>query len=158
MPVQLTVKVRGSELVRQGLEDVLNEAPKIGRKRIYDMMRDVLKILKTPGKKPTYPIKWDSDRQRRYVIAMLRARDNLPYRRTDALPRGWDIARVDKGYRLANAASAAVYVYGNYEGERQSSIHEGRHPVFQEIVEEAIQELPPDIEQHITYYARQRGM
>ena len=158
MPVQLSVKVRGAELVRQGLEDIAREAPRIGRKRIYDMMRNVLKLLRTPGKKPSYPINWDSDRQRRYVLAMLRAQDNLPYRRTDALPRGWEIVSTDKGYRLENPAPAAVYVYGNYEGERQSRIHEGRHPIFQEVVEEAIQELPPDIEEHITYYARQRGM
>lgn len=158
MPVQLKVRTQGADLVRQGLEDIAAEVPKIGRKRIYDMMLGVVRLLKIPGKKPTYPINWDSDRQRRFVLAMLRADDNLPYRRTDRLPGGWAIEREDNGYRLLNPADAAVYVFGNYEGARQSKIHEGRWSVFQEVVESAINELPPDIEEHITYYARQRGM
>lgn len=155
MAVQLTVKVTGAEIVRKGLADLAAEVPKIARKDIYDMMVKVRGIMRTPGHPPTYPIRWDSDRQRRYVMAMLRAADNLPYRRSNALPSGWNIESKDKGYRLYNDAKAAVYVYGNYEGARQSAIHQSRWPVAQEVVEGFITELPPTMEQHITYYGRQ---
>jgi len=155
MPVQMTIKTRGATLVRKGLQDLGAEVPKIARKDIYDALRGARKIMSTPGRKPTYPIDWDSDKQRRYVMAMLRAANNIPYRRTDELPKGWTIERAGaNGYMLHNPAPAAVYVYGNYEGRRQSHIHEGRHPVAQETVEAAIQRLPDDIEQYISYYAR----
>lgn len=155
MPVQLSVKATGAEVVRKGLADLEAAVPKIARKDIYDMMRAALKTLRTPGKRITYPVKWDSERQRRYVLALLRSQNNLPYRRTDELPRGWTIEKLDKGYRLYNPSSAAVYVYGDFEGARQSRIHQQRWPLTQEIVEKEIQGLPPLIEQHISYYGRQ---
>lgn len=34
-------------------------------------------------------MRWRSERQRRYVMAMLTATDNLPYKRTGTLRRGW---------------------------------------------------------------------
>ena len=158
MAIQLKMKTVGAELVRKGLEDLTRAVPHIGRERIYQKARAVLKIMKVPGRKPSYPINWDSERQRRFVLAMLREKDNLPYQRTGALPAGWTIERAgENGYRLQNTADAAVYVYGNYEGARQSKIHKSRHPVFQEVMENAINELPPDIEKHISYYGRQKG-
>lgn len=158
MAVQLSVKLApDAKLVRKGLEDLGAEIPKIARKDIYDMMLRVRKVMRTPGKRPRYPIQWDSDKQRRYVLAMLREQDNLPYRRTDALPNAWDIVRTPTGYRMENPLSAAVYVYGNFAGERQSSIHEGRHPVAQEIMDAEIDGLPPTIEEHITRYGRVKG-
>lgn len=157
MPVQMTVKVHDAELVRQGLQDLAAEVPQIGRKGIYDMMLGVRKIMRTPGEKPTYPINWDSDKQRRFVLAMLAAKNNLPYNRTNELPKGWTIEAVTNGYKLYNPAKAAVYVYGNFEGARQSAIHKSRHPVAQQTVEAGIRKLPPDIEQNISYYARKKG-
>ena len=157
MPVQMTVKTVGAELVRQGLQDLTAQVPLIGRQGIYDMMLDVRAVLRTPGHRPTYPIRWDTDKQRRFVLAMLTASGNLPYHRTDALPGGWDIERVSNGYRLYNSKPAAVYLFGNYEGARQSSIHEGRWPIAQQITELALQRLPADIEQNISYYARNKG-
>jgi hypothetical protein len=158
MPVQMTIKTQGAELVRKGLQDLEAEVPKIARLDIYDMMLDVRAIMRNPGLRPSYPIRWDSDKQRRFVLAMLRENDNLPYRRTDELPKGWTIEKAGvNGYKLYNPATASVYVYGNFEGARQSRIHQGRHPVVQQIVEIALQRLPPDIEEHISYYGRQKG-
>lgn len=157
MPVQMTVKVHDADLVRQWLQDLAAEVPRIGRKGIYDMMLGVRKVMRTPGKKPTYPINWDSDKQRRFVLAMLRAKNNLPYKRTDGLPRGWTIESVSNGYKLYNPAKAAVYLYGNFEGARQSAIHKSRHPVVQEVVEAGVRSLPGDIEKNIGYYARKKG-
>lgn len=38
---------------------------------------------------PTYPLRWKSPKQRRYVMAKLRKEGNLPYRRSGAFQRGW---------------------------------------------------------------------
>jgi len=158
MPIQLKVRTTGATLVRQGLEDFTREVPLIGRKRIYDMMREAKSILSTPGSPISYPVQWDSEKQRIYVIAMLRDRNNLPYQRTGNLPDAWKIERDGEGYTMYNSQPAAVYVYGNYEGARQSRIHRGRHPVMQEVLETRIQGLPSEIEEAITYYGRQKGL
>jgi len=164
MPVQMTVKTYQAELVRKGLADLEAEIPKIARKDIYDMMREVRTILRKPGRKPTYPINWDSDKQRWFFIfskgSFKRGYKGpwmAPYQRTNDLPSGWQIERTGDGYRLYNPADAAVYVYGNFEGARQSKIHQQRHPVVQEVVEARITQLPADIEEHISYYGREKG-
>lgn len=43
----------------------------------------------TPGP-PHYPLRWKSEKQRRYVMAKLRRENNLPYQRTGRLNAGWD--------------------------------------------------------------------
>ncbi len=70
-----------------------------------------------PGK-PKYPIRWASDRQRRYVMAMLRKQGKIPYKRSGKLARGWQVlsafdAKTDGGsLTVDNPASIAKYVYG----------------------------------------------
>jgi hypothetical protein len=46
-------------------------------------------ILSTEPGKPRYPIRWTSERQRRFVMAKLRRQGNLPYRRTGQYAQGW---------------------------------------------------------------------
>ena len=38
---------------------------------------------------PRYPLRWKSDKQRRYVMAKLRREGNLPYKRTGQLAASW---------------------------------------------------------------------
>ena len=155
---QLTIKVHGADIVRKGLEDLSNEIPKISRLRIYEMMRRAKARLSADAPRPSYPIDWDSEKQRRAYFATDGFGGGIPYRRTGAMPAGWEIVRVDpNGYRMENNQDNAVYVYGDYSGARQSKIHRGRHPIFQEVLENEIQGLPEEIEQFIGYYARQKG-
>jgi len=72
------------------LKDALAVKPyplllKAAAQRLPEMRR---RLAEAPAR-PAYPIQWTSERQRRYVMALLRANDNLPYRRTRALERGW---------------------------------------------------------------------
>lgn len=159
MPIQMTIKSRGADIVRQGLEDLTTEVPKIGRKRIYEKLREAKSILATPAPRPTYPINWDSERQKRAFFATGGFGKGIPYTRrgTGGMAASWKLEREGEGWKLYNDQSAAVYVFGNYEGARQSNIHAGRHPLMQPTIEAKIQELPPDIEEHIGYYARQKG-
>lgn len=156
MPVQLSVKATGADVVRQGLQDLAAEIPKIGRKGIYDKLLPVRTALRKPGARPSYPIQWDSDKQRRYVMAKLRAMNNIPYHRTGS-QRRWELVKLDKGYRFEHPSPHAVYLWGDFQGARQSRIHEGRWPAMQPLVEAAIQKMPPEIEKKITYYGRSKG-
>ena len=157
MPVQLSVKTIGADIVRMGLEDIGREIPLIGRKRIYDMMVRVKGKLNRPAPKPSYPIQWDSEKQRRAFFATDGFGRGIPSQRTGRYEKGWNIVKLANGYRMENNAPAAGYIGGDYAGQGQSRIHAGRWPLFQEEIESEIQDLPPDIEQHITYYARGRG-
>ena len=155
---QITIKTQGAEIVRQGLQDLGAEVPKIGRLGIYRGMQSIVRRMKTPGSPPTYPINWDSEKQKRFVLAMLRSRDDLPYTRNGRYIAEWGIVKSGEiGYMIHNEAPQAVYIGGNYEGMRQSRIHEGRWPVFHDEVEAELEKMPTEIESHITYYARSKG-
>lgn len=97
-----------SRAVAKHVERVI--APQVERR-----MNRTLQLL--PGK-PKYPIRWASDKQRRYVMAMLRKKDNLPYKRTGKLAKGWQVLAVfnpknNSGtLTVDNPADIAKYVYG----------------------------------------------
>lgn len=80
------------------------------RKQILDSLRE------EPGR-PHYPLRWKSDKQRRYVMAMLRESGNLPYDRTGALLKAWDVRLEDDGdggiMVVENTADSARYVVGD---------------------------------------------
>lgn len=155
MPIQMTIQAYGAELVRQGLEDMTAEIPRIGRKRIYGAMRRAQGILKTVKSRPRYPIQWDSERQKRAFFATDGFGRGIPTRRTGASLR-WEITNTGTGYMLSVAADWAGYLYGHYDGGGQSRIFEGTYPLFRDVVENQITNLPPEIEQDITYYGRQK--
>ena len=90
---QITVKVVGADIVRPGLQDLEAQIPKIGRKGIYDMMVRVRSRLAQKPRRPSYPINWDSEKQRRYVLALLRRKDNLPYKPTGRYEANWKILK-----------------------------------------------------------------
>lgn len=79
-------------------------------------------LRKQPGS-PSYPLRWKSRRQQRYVMAMLRERGTIPYQRTGALAAGWMgtvSANTAGGAALVdNPAPALTYV----EGENQQPYH-----------------------------------
>lgn len=159
MAIQITVKVVGGELVRQGLEDLDKDLPDIGRKRIYETMKRIRRRLAAPVRRPSYPIDWDSDKQRRYVMALLRRQGNIPYKPTGRYENNWQIVKHrDTGYAIENDAPPAKYLSGNFRGESQSHIHEGRRPLMARVVEEEIQDLPEEIDAAITYYGRGKNL
>lgn len=155
---QITVKVVGADIVRQGLQDLEAQIPKIGRKGIYDMMVRVRSRLAQKPRRPSYPINWDSEKQRRYVLALLRRKDNLPYKPTGRYESNWKIIKRERGYMLENNAPMARYLSGDYTGAGQSNIHAGRRLVFMDVVDEEIKGLDEEIDRSISYYGRSKRL
>jgi hypothetical protein len=56
--------------------------------------RELQRLQVKPGS-PRYPLDWQSDKQRRYVMAKLRRENNLPYKRTDKLINSYDVELAD---------------------------------------------------------------
>lgn len=164
MPVTLSIQIKAAELKRQGLENLAKEIPVIGAQRIYEALKRAQDQLKQPGKRVTYPIHWDSERQRRAYFASEGFGRGIPTHRTGAYERGWTIrrnpssARAQAGYSLVNRSPYARYVGGSAYGEGQSSIHRGRWIMVRTVVEKAVAGLPRSIEDHIGMVARREGL
>jgi hypothetical protein len=81
--------------------DLLERQIKTARKKLISFVNGELstrlqkRVNETLGTPPAensqgdYPLKWKSEKQRRFVMAKLRENGNIPYRRTGALTRNW---------------------------------------------------------------------
>lgn len=151
--MQLTI-TSNVGLVRQGLEDLGAEIPKIGRRRIYNVMLRIRSELRKPGEPVTYPIKWDSERQRRAFFASDGFGRGIPARRTGNYNARYRIIRADNGYTIENTARYGRYVGGSAYGTGQSRIHAGRWLLMRDVVEAQVEELPQEIAAEIEMVAR----
>lgn len=155
---QLSIQVNGV-LVRNGLQNFDAEIVRVSRLVIYRATQRIQKRMKTPGTKPSYPIHWDSARQRRAYFASKGFGRGIPYRRTGRYPSGWKIVQKGStGYTVINDSRTAKHIGGDAYGQRQSRIHAGRWPVFRDVAEEEIRNLPEEIGQEIMMVARRNGL
>lgn len=156
----LSIQVKGAVIVRQGLQNLKADIPKVGAERIYLRLQRAQAKLKTPGKRIRYPVNWDSERQRRAFFATDGFGRGIPTRRTDTYVKGWHIrrnpraARALPGWSLINETNYARYVGGSAYGDGQSSIHRGRWILARDVMDNAVNGLPNEIEQYITQVAR----
>src|SRR5258707_2864160 len=97
-----------------GYAQVVNEESTIAFEQIHPTF---LGELKTQPGKVVYPIAWTSDRQRKFVMAKLRAENNLPYQRTGNLANSWEVTKSGSGVQITvvvqNKNPAAKFVYGS---------------------------------------------
>ena len=81
-----------------------------------DVEARVLPLLQKEPGKPSYPIAWQTERQRRAYFATNGFGAGIPYRRTHALAQGWRLVwKVTDGggvIRVENPANVTRYVYG----------------------------------------------
>jgi len=150
MPIQLSVKVgKNAQLVRKGLQDLRAEVPKIGRATIYEKLMIAKRELSKPPSRPKPPGLWDSKKQ---MLAYFRSGGfgkGIPYKPTGNSGRSWVLSAVSNGWKLRNKFAQAVYLFGNWEGERQSVIHAGRRPNFKETLQKHVERLPKTIQKNI---------
>lgn len=144
--MRLEIGVNG-EVVRQGLEDLQAEIPKIGRRRLRTVMNRIVRIMQA------YPPE----------------RPGQTYQRTGTFFRSWKIEEItDKkygGYNIENTARSrnrkrtryGIYVVGSAYGTRQAWMHRGRWLVFRDVVDEEVKKLPQPIAEDIVMVARRKG-
>lgn len=100
----------------------MDKVPGLTRGFVTKLARErrtlILQRLRQEPGKPRYPLRWKSERQRRYVMWLLRSTGNLPYERSHKLARGWEVSvtfnQKDRGgtVTLYNPSDIAQYVYG----------------------------------------------
>jgi len=153
---QISIKTN-LPIVRQGLEDLTADIPKVGRQRLYRTMQAIQRRMRKPGKAINYPVKWDSEKQRRAFFATNGFGRGIPTIRTDKYVKGWKILKLNDGYRMTNNTGYAKYVGGTAFGTEQSNIHKSRWGVLRDEVDAEIENLPDEIEDDIDLAARRRG-
>ena len=153
MPI-LALQTNNGELVRMGMQDLTAEIPQIGRNQIYKTAQRIRSRMGKPGKKITYPVRWDSKKQRRAFFASEGFGRGIPTERSGAYEEAWEIIKLDNGYAVSNPLEYAKYVGGGPFGGSQSNIHQDRWERFRDVVEEETDKLPDEITAEIDIVAR----
>ena len=138
---QLTLSVTGADVVRQGLQNLGAEIPRIGRLQIYRTSQAIVRRMKeywTMNVPPELP----------------------SYQRTGTLAGGWMITPNTNGYTTSNATPYTKYVHGNAYGLEQAWMHArpGRHQLLRDVTEEEVTKLPDEIANEISMVARRVGL
>jgi len=138
---QLSLQVKGAELVRKGLQDLSAEIPKIGKLQIYRTEQMIVRRMKEYWTM-NVPLELPS------------------YIRSGTLAGGYTITPNMNGYTVSNRTDWTKYVVGNAYGLEQAWMHArpGRHKLFRDVTEEEVKKLPPEIDKEITIVARRLGL
>jgi len=130
--MRLAIKVRG-EMVRQGLENIHQEIPAVGRRRMRTIANRVVRRMQE------YPAE----------------RPGQDYTRTGTLFRRWMIKEINKiGYSIQNLTPYTHYVVGDAFGTSQAWMHKGRWQRFRDVTDEELLKLPDEIMNEIVMVAR----
>jgi len=119
--------------------------------------------MKVPGKKVKYPIKWDTEKQRKAFFASDGFGRGIPTKRTGEYQKGWKVFPVvgspaDVGYDVGNPLSHSKYIGGTARStRRQSRIHQGRWNLFKEAIDRVVKRLPITMKRSLKLIARQEG-
>jgi len=116
-----------------------------------EILKRVQRMMSKEGSPITYPVKWDSEKQRRFVMAKLRTEDNLPYQRTGDYVNNWSIQPTENGLGnvLKNSTPGALYISGGAKGDRQSNIHKGRWVLMRDAVDAVMEKTPQYIYENL---------
>ena len=121
---------------------IIETALRYGRQDLKATLEKAQFELSKPGKPITYPVKWDSEKQRRAFFATNGFGRGIPTPRSNTYRTSWVLKKTASGYSLSNATSYAEWVGGDAYGKKQSRIHQGRWAVARDVVQEAITTIP----------------
>ena len=102
------IDIVGLEEVLQGLEKLPIEAADNGVESANNYMLEVLKQYARSHRGE--PFKWSSPAQRRAAMAKMRAQGGPPYRRTQALRKGWHLLGNGRNQIIVNEIPYAKFV------------------------------------------------
>lgn len=139
------------EVIRNIQRFVYQRLPAAGLYALAATARRVQKRMSESGKPVTYPVQWDSIRQRQAFFASNGFGGGIPYRRRGTYEQGWQIRKLPHGSELSNRARSARFIGGLPSGrdlspgKKQSSIHRGRYRLLRPTVDEEIKHLHQDV-------------
>lgn len=157
--MRITVQA-STGLVRDGLEDLFAEMPKVSRRRMRTSMERIKRRMQEYPPEPP----GQSRPASHPVLGTVYRRAPGRYQRTGNLGSHWAIAENDKksGYTLTNTAQRKGRFYGRYvvggaNGAGQAWMHQGRWQLLRDVVDEEVATLPDEIRDDLRIVARSRG-
>lgn len=145
-------------LVAKRFERLRKKIPLVSRQRLYDAAVEIRKTMKKPGTKPTYPIQWDTPKQRRAFFASDGFGRGIPTRRSNEYTKAWQVIKREDGYDVGNPLAHSKYIGGTARStRRQSKIHRGRWNLFKVVKDKVIKRLPKTVKRVLKEIARQEG-
>ena len=121
---------------------------------IYRTADQIREEISKPGSPPTYPINWDSERQRKAFFATDGFGRGIPTKRSNEYVEAYHVVRREDGAEVGNPLSHAKFI----GGRAQSNIHKGRWPIFWEVADVIIQRLPDKVKKRIVVIAQEAGL
>jgi hypothetical protein len=156
LPV-LTVRLKNAKLSTMALNRIGLDAEKVVRKVFKATTLKVAETMQVEGKPPTYPIQWDSPKQRRAFFATNGFGGGIPHIRRGEYVAAWKQQTIRGGYQVANKLRHAGFIAGDIQGKRQSRIHKGRWPIFRKIVDRALKLIPKQVVSDLKITIRKLG-
>lgn len=122
-----------TEIIRPS-PDILDEVKRLARdlprvfpqalkQELRGVQRQLLEALQEEPGRPKYPIRWASEKQRRFVMALLRRRGTLPYKRSGRFVRAWKVELVAEGFDGQLVVSNDSGIEQFITGVRQQPFH-----------------------------------
>lgn len=122
MPNLVNAEILFDTRAIDNLSAFMDAYPELAKETVKDTFNarikpQLLSELHYMPPKVHYPFVWASAKQRKYVMALLRRTNNLPYRRTGGMVNAWkvDISISDNAVVMSasNKSKAVRYVTGN---------------------------------------------
>lgn len=110
---------------------------------LQETAQAVLEAMKEEGKPVTYPIQWDSDKQKRAFFATDGFGSGIPYQRTQTYRFSGTVEPTSFGARLYKPHPAGAI--GGTFGGWQSRIHRGRWKLLVDAIRTETDKLPARI-------------
>ena len=139
------------EAIKQ-LQSIPGKLNRAAGKTLKSASEEVTRIMKRPGLPPSYPINWDSIKQKVAVIIKLKKRGELPYKRKNAYVNAWENRPIEGGYQSENIGHQALFLAGSVSGEYpgavrvqssgQSHIFAGRWRLIKPVVASVLARMP----------------
>ena len=158
MPVATYIETKGSQEVLSSLRQLSGQIMPLTHREIKEDLDALKDKVSKPGPRPTYPINWDSEKQRRAYFATDGFGGGIPYTRTGRYENAWNLYRMSVGYMLVNPLPQAVYISGDENAKGQSRIHQSRWPLWATLVDEYLRDTNKDAERAIEQEARRLGL
>lgn len=139
--MKITIKTPGLEKIVGEMQHIPERVKNERQAASTAVALDMQKAMQEPGQKPSYPIQWDSERQRRAFFATDGFGGGIPHRRTGEYENSFKIEQLPDGVKFFSDSAALPFVGGNAFGLVRSGIHKGRWQLLQTVLQDGFSRL-----------------
>lgn len=123
------------------LHVIVEKSKRAGRKTLEEVANAIRARMAEEGKPITYPVNWDSDKQRRAFFATNGFGRGIPTTRTGSYINSWTVSPMPQGYQVS-APHPAGAIGGMPQSGWQSRIHRGRWNYLPKVFAQEVVKLP----------------